>query len=63
MHIYWEDRVSKAQYAAIERAVETFRKIRRRSRQDEDALYADLTNNGMTSEEADEYVNLLIEGA
>lgn len=58
----WEDRVSSEQYDAIEKAVKTFL-AGKRNRDAQHECYDHLTNNGMTSEEADEYINLLLENA
>lgn len=60
--MYWEDRVTEKQYSAIEKAIEVFQKGKR-TRDAQHELYDHLTNNGMTSEEADEYINLLLENA
>lgn len=56
----WEDRVTDAQYQKIEAAVTKFQSGRK-TRDDEHALYDALTNNGMSPEEADEYINLITE--
>lgn len=57
---YWEDRITKEQATAMGEAVRKFKKGRK-SRNAEHVLYDALTNNGMYPEEADDYINLLME--
>ena len=61
--MYWEDRVSMAQLDKISSSIEKFQNLpkKKRDRSAEHDLYDSLTNNGMTSEEADEYINALLE--
>lgn len=59
-HQHWEDRVSKNQYKAIEDALENLRSGAR-SKVGEQLCYDTLTNNGMSPEEADEMINLILE--
>ena len=51
---YWEDRVSKEQGDAINKALGE----EKRGRISKDELYDELTNNGLTSEEADAFCQL-----
>ncbi len=60
-HVHWEDRLSEADYAKAELAMSKF-KNSRKTRQDGHIAYDELTQAGMTSEEADEMVNLLTDG-
>jgi hypothetical protein len=58
---YWEDRLSDDQYNKVETAQKKFKKSRK-TREAQDICYDELTNAGMYSEEADEMVNLLMQG-
>lgn len=52
--MYWEDRLTPEQHAKMNEALKAFKKHKNSHR-----LYDDLCNSGMTSEEADEYCNLM----
>jgi hypothetical protein len=57
---YWENRISEIQLATISAAFKIFRKGSK-SRNAQNILYAELTDNGVTAEEADEIINLELE--
>jgi hypothetical protein len=55
---HWEDRLSPPEHNKAVKALEKFRRKRRRTKADEHVLYDTLTNLGVTPEEADEIINL-----
>lgn len=59
--MHWEDRLTDEQYARAEKAMEKYQKGRK-TREAGHVAYDELTAAGMTSEEADEMVNLLRDG-
>lgn len=56
---FWEDRVSDEQRRKIDKALKRLRP--RSSRNVQLDVYDELTNNGMTPEEADELINVVLE--
>jgi hypothetical protein len=60
MRDHWEDRITREQHKKCSDAIDKFRKGKP-SRKKEHVLYEVLCNNGVTSEEADEVVNLEVE--
>lgn len=54
------DELDAASYVKCETAIKKFRKSKK-SRNDEHVLYDAMTNAGITSEGADEYINMEVE--
>lgn len=55
------DELDPAAYAKVEKAIKKFRNTKK-TRRDQDVLYDAMTNAGITSEGADEFINLEMEG-
>ena len=56
-HIHWEDRLTTEQHEEMSAAMDKFR-AGGKKRKAQHILYEVLTNMGVTSEEADEIINL-----
>ena len=52
------DDLSDEAWPPVEKALKAFRAKKRKTRDDEHELYAVLTNAGLSSEYADEFINL-----
>lgn len=61
MNRHWEDRLSDKEYEKAQRAIRALRRSKKR-REDQSTCYDGLTHAGMTAEEADEMINLILEG-
>ncbi len=57
-NLYWEDRLSDTQYAKVQATLEWYGKKKRKTREDGNKAYDELTNAGLYPEEADEMLNL-----
>jgi hypothetical protein len=60
---YWEDRLSPEDHQKASKALDAFRKKRKKDGTAKNILYEKLTNLGVTSEEADEIINLEMQDA
>lgn len=59
MSSYWEDRLDETQYLNVEVALRVLRATRL-TQEDQDACFDELTMAGLSSEEADELINVQI---
>lgn len=60
MSVHTLDELDSKSYEVVEKAIKKFRRSRK-TRTDEHVLYEAMTNAGISSEGADEYINLELE--